>query len=63
MENCICVPDWDFDLNTMRFRYTTFTETVFYKIIIDENGEPKAVNSETYVAPAQEVVILQPINK
>jgi len=63
LENCICVPDWDFDLNTMRFRYTTFTETVFYKIIVDENGVPKAVNSETYVAPEQEIVTLQPINK
>jgi hypothetical protein len=47
----------------MRFRYTTFTETVFYKIIVDENGAPKAVNSETYVAPEQEIVTLQPINK
>ena len=63
LENCICVPDWDFDLNTMRFRYTTFTETVFYKIIVDENGAPKAVNSETYVAPEQEIITLQPINK
>ena len=63
LENCICVPAWDFDLNTMRFRYTTFTETVFYKIIVDENGAPKAVNSETYVAPEQEIITLQPINK
>ena len=63
LENCVCVPEWEFDLDIMRFRYTTFTETVFYKIIVDENGVPKAVNSETYVAPEQEVVTLQPINK
>lgn len=46
----------------IRFRYTTFTETVFYKIILDENGTPQVV-SETYVAPEREIITLQPLNK
>lgn len=49
-------------IENVRYRYTTFTETIFYKIISDENGNPKAV-SETYVAPEREVITLQPINK
>ena len=63
LENCGCDPFWSFDLNKLRFRYTTFSGTVFYKIIADENGDPQAVNSETYVAPDAKVVTLQPINK
>ncbi len=62
LENCVCVPNWDFDFNVLRFRYTTFSETVFYKLIIDENGIPAVVNSETYVAPERETITLQPIN-
>ena len=49
-------------VQNIRFRYTTFTETVFYKIILDENGAPQVV-SETYVAPEREVITLQPLNK
>lgn len=55
--------DWSFNLEELRFRKTTFTETIYYKIIIDENGNPKAVNSETYVAPEKETITLQPLNK
>ena len=39
------------------------TETAYYKIIFDENGNPKAVNSKTHVAPERETITLQPINK
>jgi hypothetical protein len=63
LENCTCDPVWSFDLDVLRFRYTTFTETIFYKVIVDENGLPQIVNSKTYIAPEQEVVTLQPINK
>jgi hypothetical protein len=49
-------------IKDVRYRYTTFTETIFYKIISDENGNPKAV-SETYVAPERETITLQPLNK
>lgn len=61
--NCELVSETrDKGIENVRYRYTTFTETIFYKIISDENGNPKAV-SETYVAPEKEVITLQPINK
>lgn len=61
--NCELVSETrDKGIENVRYRYTTFTETIFYKIISDENGNPKAV-SETYVAPEREVITLQPINK
>ena len=60
--NCELVPETkDKGIENVRYRYTTFTETIFYKIISDNNGNPKAV-SETYVAPEREVITLQPIN-
>ena len=63
LENCVCEPCWSFDLNVLKFRYTTLTETVFYNVVTDKNGVPIAVNSETYLAPEQAVITLQPINK
>jgi hypothetical protein len=61
--NCELVTETrDKGIENVRYRYTTFTETIFYKIISDDNGNPKAV-SETYVAPEKEVITLQPINK
>jgi hypothetical protein len=47
----------------IRFIQTTLTQTIYYQIIIDENNIPRAVNTETYVAPEKEVITLQPINK
>jgi len=62
-KNCEMIPGSESGgIKTVRYRYTTFTETIFYKIITDENGNPKAV-SETYLAPDREVITLQPINK
>ena len=43
--------------------YNTFSKTIYYQITVDENGVPKAVNSETYVAPERNVITLQPLNK
>jgi hypothetical protein len=60
--NCGSVEDHTF-MEDVRFVQTTLTETVYWKIIIDENGVPQAVNSETYIAPEKEVITLQPINK
>jgi len=44
------------------FEKTTLTETVYYKIIEGKDGNPKIVD-ETYVAPKQEIIVLQPLNK
>ena len=44
------------------FEKTTLTETIYYKIIKGENGIPQVVD-ETYVAPKQEIIVLQPLNK
>ena len=44
------------------FRKTTLTETVFYQVIVGEDGKPKIVD-ETYVAPKHDVITLQPLNK
>jgi len=41
---------------------TTLTETTYYKIIKGENGNPQVVD-ETYIAPEQDVITLQPLNK
>ena len=51
------------NVEELLFTKTTVTQTVYYKVIVDENGIPKAVNSETYVAPEQTVITLQPLNK
>jgi len=48
---------------TWKFKKITISETLYYQIVVDENGVPKFVNSETYVAPEQDVVTLQPLNK
>ena len=45
-----------------RFRKTTLTETIFYKIIIGEDGYPKVID-ETYIAPEEQTITLQPLNK
>ena len=63
LENVVCEPDWTFDFDVLRFRKTTFTETIYYRIVLDENNTPSVVNSKTYVAPAKDVVTLYPINK
>lgn len=51
------------NVEKLRFTKTTITGTEYYEIIVDENGIPKVVNSETYVAPEQQVITLQPLNK
>ena len=61
LENCQH-EGWTFDLSKLKFRYTTFTETIYYIVVLDENGTPTIVNSETYVAPEQDIVTFQPIN-
>jgi len=61
LENCQS-EGWTFDLSKLKFRYTTFTETIYYIVVLDENGTPTIVNSETYVAPEQDIVTFQPIN-
>ena len=61
LENCQH-EGWTFDLGKLKFRYTTFTETIYYIVVLDENGTPTIVNSETYVAPEQDIVTFQPIN-
>lgn len=63
IENCYPEPCWEFDISKLYFRYTSFTETVLYKIIYDESGNLKAVNSATYIAPELNVVTLQPLNR
>ena len=64
LENCSKVePEHGGTATTIRFIQTTFTSTIYYKIILDENDVPHVVNSETYVAPEKEVITLQPINK
>ncbi len=50
-------------VENLRFTKTTITGTAYYEVIVDENGIPKVVNSETYVAPEQTVITLQPLNK
>ncbi len=47
---------------TWRFRKTTITETIFYKITVGDDGIPRVID-ETYTAPQQEIITLQPINK
>lgn len=61
LENCQS-EGWTFDISKLKFRYTTFTETIYYIVVLDENGTPTIVNSETYVAPEQDIVTFQPIN-
>lgn len=61
LENCQH-EGWTVDLSKLKFRYTTFTETIYYIVVLDENGTPTIVNSETYVAPEQDIVTFQPIN-
>ena len=61
LENCQPV-GWTFDIDSLIFRYTTFTQTIYYFVVLDENGTPTIVNSETYVAPDQIMVVFQPIN-
>jgi hypothetical protein len=62
--NCGAVEEGErYFMEDARFIQITLTQTVYWKIIIDENGVPQAVNSETYVAPEKEVITLQPINK
>lgn len=51
------------NIQDLSFTKTTITGTAYYRVTIDENGLPKVVNSETYVAPEQQIVTLQPINK
>ena len=51
-----------FSINGWKFKKTTLTETVFYQIIVGDDGNPKIVD-ETYVAPEREVITLQPLNK
>lgn len=63
LEDCICTPDWTFDLDKLLFRQITVEETIYYKITLSEQGEPQIVNTETYIAPNQKNLILQPINK
>ena len=44
------------------FKKTTLTETVFYQIIVGEDGKPQVID-ETYVAPEETTITLQPLNK
>jgi hypothetical protein len=46
-----------------RFKKITISSTLYYQIVVDENGVPKSVNSETYVAPERDVITMQPLNK
>ena len=46
-----------------KFKKITISETIYYQIVLDGNGTPKVVNSETYVAPPQDIISLQPINR
>ena len=46
-----------------KFKEITISKTIYYQITVDENGVPKVVNPETYVAPEQTVISLQPLNK
>ena len=64
ISNCVDEHNYNthIDINQHLFKVVTIKETIYYQIIIDENGVPKAVNSETYVAPEQEIITLQPIN-
>lgn len=47
----------------LKFQQVTLDKTIYYKIVLSEQGIPQIVNTETYVAPNQESIILQPINK
>jgi hypothetical protein len=51
-----------FSCKGWKFRKTTLTETVFYQVIVGEDGRPKIV-SENYVAPEKQTITLQPLNK
>ncbi len=51
-----------FSCEGWKFRKTTLTETVYYQIIVGEDGKPQIV-SENYIAPKESVITLQPINK
>lgn len=46
-----------------RFKKITISSTIYYQIVVDENGVPTSVNSETYVAPERDVITMQPLNK
>jgi hypothetical protein len=61
LENCQA-EGWTYDLSQLKFRYTTVTETIYYIVVVDENGIPGIVNSDTYVAPGQSIITFQPIN-
>jgi hypothetical protein len=45
-----------------RFKKITISSTIYYQIVVDENGVPTSVNSETYVAPERDVITMQPLN-
>lgn len=71
LENCQCTT-WndvqnmiqeDGFVDGLKFQQVTLDKTIYYKIVLSEQGIPQIVNTETYVAPNQESIILQPINK
>ena len=48
LENCKCVPDWEFDFSSIKFACSTFEKTVYYMILVDENGTPHVVEPSEY---------------
>ena len=63
LQNCKCVPDWKFDFKSIKFAYTTVEKTVFYMIVIDENGTPCVVDSENYKDDAKNTTVFQTIER
>lgn len=62
LEDCQYI-DWSSDYSEISFKKVTIEETAYYIVVSDGNGEPRIVNSSTYVAPEVAPVVLQPINR
>lgn len=62
LENCVLENQNGILSNDPVFKQVTFSETIYYKVVYDK-GYPEVVNMDTYIAPDNEVAVIQPISR